>query len=108
MKDYLDNGEAHELKRKNMGLAPYRPEDVLNFEKQVQYWGNEDNWKDKIEDPLLFKELLKRYYEEVVIKQEYEPKIQKRIEEVFAKMMDISFHDGGEEKNIDDAPSIDE
>lgn len=94
--------------RKNMGLAPYRPEDVLTFEKQVQYWGNEDNWKDKIEDPILFKELLKRYYEEVVIKQEYEPKIQKKIEEVFAKMMDISFHDGCEGKNIDDAPSIDE
>lgn len=94
--------------RKNMGLAPYEPGDVQSLEEQISFFGDENNLKGRIHDPERFKELFKRYYEEVVLKHGYEPEIQKKISEVYSKITSYSFHDGTQATNMNDGPSFED
>lgn len=84
--------------RKKLGLEPYEPEDLQGFERDLEFWGNSENWKKIIKNPEEDRELLKRYFTDVVVKQQYEPEIKKKIEDVFTRIIEYTYNGGNSEK----------
>lgn len=85
--------------RKKLGLEKYDPQDFQKYKEYIDFWSCPDNWKNLIDDPLEFRELIKRYFNDVVVKQEYEPEIRKEIEEIFTRIIEFTYSLSNSEKN---------
>ena len=85
--------------RKKLGLEKYDPQDFQKYKEYIDFWSCPDNWKNLIDDPLEFRELIKRYFNDVVVKQEYEPEIRKEIEEIFTRIIEFTYSLSNAEKN---------
>lgn len=87
--------------RRKLGLEPYEKEDLQGFAADVEFWSNRENWEKMINSPSEDRELIKRYFNEVVVKQQYEPEIRKKIEEIFTRMIEYTYQAENSEKSED-------
>lgn len=84
--------------RQKLGLEPYESQDLQGYAADIDFWSNSDNWKKILINPPEDRELIKRYFNDVVVKQQYNPEIKKKIEEIFTRMIEFSYNGGNSEK----------
>lgn len=87
--------------RRKLGLEPYEQQDLENYSLELEFWSNRDNWKEMITDPVEDRKLIKKYFNEVVVKQQYDPEIRKKIEEIFTGIIEYTYQAGNSEKSED-------
>lgn len=88
--------------RRKIGLDPYDSKDYENYIEDVQFWNNPENWEKIINSPEEDRKLIRRYFNEVVVGQEYEDNIKEKIDSIFSKIIEYSYTVGkkGEDETV--------
>ena len=79
------------LYRQQMGLSRYGAEDYEGYVKDVEFWSNSENLKELLKNPEDDRKLIKRYFNEVVVGQNYERAIKEKLEDVFTRLIEYTY-----------------
>ena len=91
--------------REKANLSPYTKQEEERFEKQLEFFSDSNNYKIFDQNPILFKNLIKLYYQEVIEKAGFKGEAKIKAQVICLKIAEY-LNSVIEEKGLDDSNQI--
>ena len=74
--------------RENAKLTPYTAEEIERFKKQLAFFSNTNNYTVFKQNPVLFKNLIKLYYHEVIERAEFKKEVKEKAQIICIRIIE--------------------